>query len=117
MAKIIQQENKQAILDSIKPGMQIRVHQLIKELTSKGEEKERVQVFEGMVLLRKHGKQNNATMTVRKISEGIGVEKIFPIYSPIIAGVEIAKTFKVRRARVRYLRDANQKLREKKEKK
>ena len=112
MAKIIQQDNKKTILDSIQPGMEIRVHQLIKELTSKGEEKERVQVFEGIVLARKHGKQTNATITVRKISNGVGVEKIFPIYSPIIAGVEIARKFKVRRAKLGYIRDANQKLKE-----
>jgi large subunit ribosomal protein L19 len=114
MAKIIQQENKKEILDSIKPGMEIKVHQLIKELTNKGEEKTRVQVFEGIVLARKHGKQKNATITVRKVSNGVGVEKIFPIYSPIIAGVEIAREFKVRQAKLGYVRDAQKKLKEKK---
>ncbi len=112
MAKIIQQENKKEILDSIRSGMHIKVHQLIKELNAKGEEKERVQVFEGDVLCRKHGKQNNATITVRKLSDGIGVEKIFPIYSPIIAGVEIDKIFKVRRAKLGYLREKHKRLRE-----
>ena len=112
MAKIIQQENKQQILDSIRAGMHIKVHQLIKEINPKGEEKERVQVFEGDVLCRKHGKQTNATITVRKIASGVGCEKIFPIYSPIIAGVEIEKVFKVRRAKLGYLRERHKRLKE-----
>lgn len=97
----------------IKPGLTVRVHQKIKEKNPKGEEKERVQIFEGMVLGRKHGQEKGATITVRKISEGIGVEKIFPVYSPTITKIEIKKRAKVRRAKLGYLRTYQKRLKEK----
>ena len=68
---------------SLKPGMIIRVHQRIKDVNSKGEEKERTQIFEGQVLAAKHGKESGATVTVRKISSGVGVERIFLFVLPI----------------------------------
>ncbi len=89
---------KQNIPD-IRPGDIIRVHQKIKE---KG--KERIQVFEGLVIARKHGKGLNATFTVRKISQGVGVEKVFPLHSPAIAKIELVKRSKVRRAKLYYIR-------------
>lgn len=95
------------------PGMTIRVHQKIKDVNPKGEEKERVQVFEGMVLARKHGTESGATLTVRKISNGVGVEKIFPINLPSIVKVEKKKQARVRRAKLGYLRTAKKKLKEK----
>jgi len=98
----------------IKPGMTVRVHQKIKEKNPKGEEKERIQVFEGMVLARKHGQQKNSTITVRKVSEGIGVEKIFPLYSPNIAKIEVKKQAKVRRSKLNYLKTYKKRLKEKK---
>ena len=67
-------------------------------------EKERIQVFEGVVIARK-GKKISETVTVRKISYGVGVERIFPVNSPNIAKVEISKKGKVRRAKLYYLRD------------
>lgn len=88
-----------------KPGMVVKVHQRIKELNAKGEEKERIQIFEGTIISAKHGQEAGATITVRKISEGVGVEKIFPIHSPVIAKIEIAKQFRVRRAKLNHLRD------------
>ncbi|MBU1148989.1 50S ribosomal protein L19 [Patescibacteria group bacterium] len=91
----------------LKPGLTVRVHQKIKE-----GEKERIQVFEGMILARKGGSQQGATILVRKISEGVGVEKIFPIYSPTITKIDITKKAKVRRAKLYYLRQSKKKLKE-----
>ncbi|HEX9664850.1 MAG TPA: 50S ribosomal protein L19, partial [Patescibacteria group bacterium] len=95
-------------------GMEIRVHQKIKDVNAKGEEKERVQVFEGLVIGRKGGQNQNATITVRKVSGGIAVEKIFPVYSPLITKFELLKTYKTRRAKLYFLRDHKKKLKEKK---
>ena len=98
----------------LKPGMTVRVYQKIKELNSKGEEKERIQYFEGMIIARKHNKEVGATITVRKTSEGIGVEKIFPLNLPTITKIEIKKEAKVRQAKLYYLRGKyKKKLKEK----
>jgi large subunit ribosomal protein L19 len=98
----------------LKPGMTVRVYQKIKELNSKGEEKERIQYFEGMIIARKHNKEAGATITVRKTSEGIGVEKIFPLNLPTITKIEIKKEAKVRQAKLYYLRGKyKKKLKEK----
>ncbi len=88
-------------LPDIRPGDTIKVHQKIKE-----KDKERIQVFEGLVLARKHGKGISATITVRKVISGVGVEKIFPIHSPSIDKIEVVKRSKVRRAKLYYLREA-----------
>ena len=93
----------------IKPGMTIRVYQKIKELNTKGEEKERIQYFEGMVLAKKHGQEIGATITVRKISDGVGVEKIFPLNLPSITKIEIKKEARVRRAKLYFLKRAYKK--------
>ena len=100
---------KKDLLD-IRPGDTIKVYQKIKETlkkdkTSTGkEDKEKIQVFEGIVLARKHGKEIGATITVRKIISGVGVERIFPLHSPTINKIEIIKRGKVRRAKLYYLR-------------
>lgn len=112
--KVKKVEERKVNLDEIKPGATVKVHQKIKEKTAKGEDKERIQVFEGMVLARKHGSQKGATITVRKISEGIGVEKIFPLHSPNITKIEVVKQAIVRRAKLYYLRTYKKKLKEKK---
>lgn len=96
----------------VRPGMTIKVHQKIKEKTAKGEDRERIQIFEGMVLARQGGRGVNATIMVRKISDEIGVEKIFPLHSPLIDKIEIVKKARVRRAKLYYLRDYGKKLKE-----
>jgi large subunit ribosomal protein L19 len=88
-----------------KPGMLVKVHQKIKETNTKGEEKDRIQIFEGTIIAAKHGKEAGATITVRKISNAIGVEKVFPIHSPIIDKIEVIKEYEVRRAKLHFLRD------------
>lgn len=99
-------------LPDVRSGDTVKVYQKIKEVSKKSkssaekEEKERIQVFEGLVLARKHGKEAGATITVRRIISGIGVEKIFPLHSPVIEKIEIVKRGKVRRAKLYYLREA-----------
>ncbi len=88
-------------LPDIRPGDTIKVHQKIKE-----GDKERIQVFDGLVIAKKHGKGISATITVRKVLQGVGVERIFPIHSPIINKIEIIKRGKTRRAKLYYLRTA-----------
>lgn len=89
----------------VKSGMQVRVHQLIKEVNAKGEEKERTQIFEGLVIKRRGGTSAGAAFTVRKQSFGVWVEKIFPLHLPAITNIEITKTFVTHRAKLGYLRN------------
>ena len=88
-------------LPDIRPGDTVKIYQKIKE-----GEKERVQVFEGQVLAKKHGKGITSTITVRKVISGIGVEKIFPIHMPALEKIEVLKKGKARRAKLYYLRKA-----------
>jgi large subunit ribosomal protein L19 len=84
----------------IRPGDTVRVWQKIQE-----GEKSRLQAFEGIVLARKHGKENGGTFTVRKVIDGVGVERIFPLYSPVVDEIEILKRAQVRRAKLYYIRE------------
>jgi large subunit ribosomal protein L19 len=80
-------------------GDTVRVFQKIKE-----KDKIRLQAFEGLVIARKHGGESGATFTVRKVSEGVGVERIWPIWSPEISKVEVVSRGKARRAKLYYVR-------------
>ena len=84
----------------IRPGDTVRVHQKVVE---KG--KTRLQVFEGLVLAVKHGTEAGATFTVRATLSGVGVEKIFPLYSPVIDKIDIVRRSKVRRAKLYFIRE------------
>ncbi len=84
----------------LRSGDTIRVWQKIVE---KG--KTRLQAFEGLVIAVKHGKEAGATFTVRRVASGVGVEKIFPLYSPMIDSIETLKRSKVRRAKLYHIRD------------
>lgn len=98
------QEIKREISE-IKPGHVVRVHQKITELDTKGNPKERIQIFEGIVIAQKGGNTPGATFTVRKVATGgVGVEKIYPIHLPSILKVEVVKKYKTRRAKLYYLR-------------
>ena len=87
----------------IHPGDTVRVWQKIKE-----GDKTRSQAFEGLVLARKHGLEAGATFTVRKVSDGIGIERVFPLYSPVLEKIEILRRGKVRRAKLYYVREKAQ---------
>lgn len=98
---VIQEVTQQYLKTDIpdfRPGDNLKVHVRLKE-----GEKERIQVFEGLVIARKHGGVSE-TFTVRKISSGIGVERTFPLHSPSIAKVEVTRRGRVRRAKLYYIR-------------
>lgn len=85
----------------LRPGMIVRVHQRITE-----GEKTRVQIFEGLVIARHGGHGLNGTVSVRKVSEGIAVEKVFPLHLPTVEKFEVIRTQPVRRAKLYHLRRA-----------
>jgi len=84
----------------LRAGDTVKVWQKIRE---KG--KTRLQAFEGIVIARKHGCEAGATFTVRRVSSGVGVERIFPLYSPTIDKIEVLRRSKVRRAKLYYIRE------------
>lgn len=99
LCKVLTDSQVKKELPRISIGDTVRVHVLIKEGT-----RERIQVFEGTIIAKKHGGIQE-TMTVRRVSYGVGVEKVFPIHSPHVTKVELVRKGKVRRAKLYYLRD------------
>lgn len=94
-------------LTDVQPGDTVKIYQKFKEIPKKGQEaKEKTQIFEGIVIAKKHRNEVGASITVRKVIGGVGVEKIFPLHLPSIAKIEIIKRSKVRRAKLYYLRTA-----------
>lgn len=91
-------------LKDLRVGWTVRIHQKIKE-----GDKTRTQAFEGTIISKKHGNEPGGTITVRKVSDGIGVEKIYPIYLPSIDKVDVVRETKVRRAKLYYLREKSAK--------
>ena len=98
--------------DDLRAGMTVRVHEKIEDVTPKGEKRSRVQIFEG-IILGIRGAGLSKTMTVHKMSGTVGVEKIYPLGSPVIAKIEIIKTAKVRRAKLFFLIDRKNRFRRK----
>ena len=96
--------------NAVKPGMTVRVYQKIQETNTKGEVKERIQYFEGLVLAVKHGQEAGGSITVRKVTDGIGVEKIFPLHLPTITKIDILKQARVRRAKLNFLKNPKRKF-------
>lgn len=97
--KLITQDSLKAELPKFVVGDTVKVHVRIQEGS-----KSRIQLFEGIVIARKHGGVSE-TFTVRRVSHGVGVERVFPVNSPSVVNVEVIRQGKVRRAKLYYLRD------------
>jgi large subunit ribosomal protein L19 len=98
----VQQSQLRDNIPDFRPGDTVRVHVKLRE--AEGEkEKERIQPFEGVVICRR-GRLSSSTFTVRRVSFGIGVERIFPVHSPMIAQIEVVRRGRVRRSKLYYLR-------------
>jgi large subunit ribosomal protein L19 len=101
MTDILKEIEKEQLRDDVldfAPGDTVKVLYLVREGA-----KERIQAFEGVCIARKHGGVDE-TFTVRKISSGVGVERIFPLHAPTVTGVEVVRRGRVRRAKLYYLR-------------
>ena len=98
LIKALNEKQLQAAMPQVNVGDTVKVHVKVKEGS-----RERIQVFEGTVIAKKHGGIEE-TITVRRISYGIGVEKVFPVHSPSIATIEVVRSGDVRRAKLYYLR-------------
>ncbi|HUU41325.1 MAG TPA: 50S ribosomal protein L19 [Desulfatiglandales bacterium] len=96
--ELLEKEQMRVDIPPFRTGDTVKVHSRIKE-----GDKERIQIFEGVVIRKRKG-NTGATFTVRKISYGVGVERIFPVHSPIIDKIEVVSRGKVRRAKLYYLR-------------
>ncbi len=111
LMRVVQEKYTQKEIPNFRVGDTVRVHVKIKE-----GDKERIQAFEGVVI-RKRGSGTDATFTVRKVSYGVGIERTFPLYAPVVEKIEVLKRGIVRRARLYYLRERKGKAARIKEKK
>ena len=103
----VQQSQLRSDVPEFRPGDTVRVHVKLREAEvekGKEKEKERIQAFEGVVISRR-GRLTSSTFTVRRVSFGIGVERIFPVHSPMIAQIEVVRRGRVRRSKLYYLRE------------
>jgi large subunit ribosomal protein L19 len=100
MSLFNQNNSGQNPYSDLKTGWTVKVYQKIKE-----GDKSRVQAFEGIIIARKHGNEPGGTITVRKVSDGIGVEKTFPLHLPTITKIEVVKKAGTRKSKLYYLRD------------
>jgi large subunit ribosomal protein L19 len=98
--RMIEAAGMKADVPEFRPGDRVKVHVRVVE-----GDKSRIQVFEGDVISRRSGSGLRATFTVRKTSGGVGVERIFPLHSPIVEKIEVSRLGKVRRAKLYFLRD------------
>jgi large subunit ribosomal protein L19 len=99
LIKAIQQDGVKSDTPVIRTGMEVEVHQIIKEGN-----KERIQKFRGLVIKTAGKTAIEKTITVRKETDGVGIEKIFPVQSPLVAKIEVIRQFKVRRANIGFIR-------------
>ena len=97
--KVISESSMKKEVPAFNVGDTIKVHDKIKE-----GDKSRIQIFEGTVIAKKHGGVNE-TFTVRRVAHGCGIERVFPLHSPVVEKVEVIRRGKVRRAKLYYLRD------------
>jgi large subunit ribosomal protein L19 len=104
MMHAFKQEHLKTDVPVLKAGFVVRVHQKITDISPDGKEKQRVQIFEGQVIGTKGGKGINGTVTVRKVTSGVGVERIFPVHAPFIQKIEVIKKAPARKAKLYYTR-------------
>ncbi len=111
MAKKKLQDAQEITKEEIRPGMVIKLYERIRDVSAQGKEKERTQFFEGLVISQR-GSKENKSITLRKISNGVGVEKIYPLNLPAIEKIELLKQYRVKRAKLFFTRHSNKKLKE-----
>lgn len=105
--EVFNKQQLKAKTPDFQAGDMVKVYQKVKEQDpseKSGQAKERIQVFEGVLLAAKHGKGVSGTITVRKISQGVGVERVFPLHSPLVEKIEVTRKTKVRQGKLYYLR-------------
>jgi large subunit ribosomal protein L19 len=96
---------------TVETGMVVRIHEKIQDVNAKGEPRERIQIFEGLVTATR-GAGDSKSFVVRKESNGFGVEKIFPVSSPVLSKIEVVKRYKVRKRKLNFIKNFARALRE-----